>query len=73
MEAGEGEQLQGSTPGTSTFLGPWATTSRATRPWMPWPSWFQALALIFVLQHKVASEPVLALAPASHEGEQEAQ
>lgn len=47
-EAGEGEQLQGSTPGTSTFLGPWATMSRSTTPWMPWPSWFQALDLIFV-------------------------
>lgn len=47
-EAGEGEQLQGSAPGTSTFLGPWATMSRSTTPWMPWPSWFQALDLIFV-------------------------
>lgn len=43
VEAGEGEQLQGSTPGTSTFLGSWAT-----RPWMPWPSWSQAHNLIFV-------------------------
>lgn len=47
-EAGEGEQLHGSTPGTGAFPGSWATMSRPTRPSMPWPSWSQALDLIFV-------------------------
>lgn len=72
MEAGKGEQLQGSTPGTGTFLGSWATMNRPTRPWMPWPPWSQALDLIFVPPTQSGFTASACSALAGHEGEQEA-
>lgn len=74
---GEGKQVRKSSSKglllePTHLLGPWATASRPARPQMPWS---QALGLVryLFLQARAASEPVLALALACREGQQEAQ